>query len=201
MGSDLSVVNSARVSFSKKSALGPDGLKEEDKRLIKYLAREEHFSPFNHTFVTMHVKAPIFVARQLVKHEYMPLNEVSRRYVDFTPEVYEPEWRSRPEKSIKQGSGGPIQLEDDVFSAAVLEALRAYESLLEQGVSPEQARAVLPLGSMTEWSWSGTLGAWYKMYRLRTHPTAQDESTEVALKAGSILENLYPVSWSALNDF
>jgi len=110
MGSDLSVVNAARVSFGKSSKMdmsdqwGPPKLKDKDAKLIKYLAKHKHTSPFNHTFMTVHVKAPIFVARQLQKHEYMPWNEVSRRYVDDEPEFYEPDhWRDKS-KDKKQGA-------------------------------------------------------------------------------------------------
>lgn len=211
MGSDLSVVNAARVSFGKKSEwdhrLGEDKpvgasyplvLSERDTKLIKYLAKHKHTSPFNHTFITLHIKAPIFVARQLVKHKFMPWNEVSRRYVDDEPEFYEPEWRSRPESGIKQGSGGEIAIDDRSYSEGVSAALRAYEDLLSQGVAPEQARAVLPQNMYTEWYWSGTLGAWADMYRLRIDAHAQKETQEVARQVDSIIRPLFPVSWEAL---
>ena len=169
MGSDLSVVNAARVSFGKKSDWLPrvhNGeakvLSAKDCRLIEYLARHKHKSPFNHTFTTFHVKAPVFVARQLVKHEYMPWNEISRRYVDDEPEFYQPdEWRGRSADK-KQGSDGVVdrsvglglnqQLEDTHIAA-----IDMYDDLLKNGVCPEQARMVLPQSMMTEWYWSGTV--------------------------------------------
>src|SRR6056300_584114 len=169
MGSDLSVVNAARVSFGKKSDWLPrihngeaKALSAKDCRLIEYLARHNHKSPFNHTFTTFHVKAPVFVARQLVKHEYMPWNEISRRYVDNDPEFYVPDvWRGRSEDK-KQGSSGIVDLEECPFPwvdygswgtyTEYLEVCEAgYQSLIEKGVAPEQARMVLPQSTMTEW--------------------------------------------------
>ena len=214
-GDDLAVVNAARVSFKKKStAEYPNGtqmtlddkvivvphIKEKDQKLIKYLAEHKHYSPFNHTFVTMHVKAPLFVARQLVKHEYMPWNEVSRRYVDDDLEFYFPDaWRKRPAGSVKQGSGEELQLDWDV-EPYVMESLRAYDKLLESGVAPEMARMVLPQNLFTEWYWSGTLGAWAKMFNLRAEETAQKETQEIARQCGEILSPLFPNSWRALTN-
>jgi thymidylate synthase (FAD) len=213
-GDDLAVVNAARVSFKKKSAwvyevyqneMGTrwntvESLCHQDQKLIKYLATHKHYSPFNHTFITMHVKAPLFVARQLVKHEYMPWNEVSRRYVDSEPEFYWPEaWRKRPAGSVKQGSGDEISLDWDV-EPYVMEGVRAYDKLLDWGVAPEMARMTLPQNVYTEWYWSGTLGAWAKMYNLRAEETAQKETQEIARQAGEIIEPLFPHSWKALTD-
>ena len=200
-GSDLMVVNAARVSFAKESWWNTldNSLIEKDEKLIYYLAKHKHLSPFNHTFITMHIKAPIFVARQLVKHEYMPWNEVSRRYVDDKPEFYTPsEWRSRPEKSIKQGSGATLAVNEDGYVDALTSALRAYDDLLAQGVAPEQARMVLPQNMYTEWYWSGTLGAWAKMYNLRIDGHSQEETRYIAKEVGVNMEYLFPVSWKAL---
>ena len=216
-GTDLTVVNSARVSFNTTSEWEPfdvikdpsgafslesgQRLSERDTKLIHYLASHGHTSPFNHTWITMHVKAPIFVARQLVKHKFMPWNEVSRRYVDDEPEFYEPEWRSRPDKSIKQGSGGPIQIDKDteqVYHYSVCGSLDTYNRLLTDGVAPEQARMVLPQSMYTEWYWSGTLGAWSDMYKLRIDSHAQQETQEVAKQCGEVIQSLFPVSWTAL---
>lgn len=205
MGTDLSVVNAARVSFHKESdwvysqgGTGPVSLSDKDTGLIRYLATHNHTSPFNHTFISMRIKAPVLVARQLVKHKFMPWNEVSRRYVDDPPEFYEPEWRSRPQESVKQGSGGEIAIDDRSYSEAVSSALRAYEDLLKQDVAPEQARAVLPQNMYTEWYWSGTLGAWADMYKLRIDGHAQKETQWVAKEVGNIIKPLFPVSWGAL---
>jgi thymidylate synthase (FAD) len=214
MGSDLSVVNAARVSFNKESeweytdtnGLYLKDLSDKDTKLIKYLAKHKHFSPFNHTFITTRVKAPIFVARQLVKHKFLPWNEVSRRYVDDEPEFYIPDtFRGKPENS-KQGSSGVVTtgslwcfqngLED--LQAHSEDSLRLYEHLLNEGVCPEQARMVLPQNMMTEWIWSGTLGAFADMLKLRLDPHTQQESREIAEQIRDLLEPLFPVSLPAL---
>ena len=206
MGNDLSVVNAARVSFGKKSKLecidmvkGKFVLNHKDAKLIKYLAKHNHKSPFNHTFVTFHVKAPIFVARQLVKHEYMPWNEISRRYVDSEPEFYVPdEWRGRSEDK-KQGSDGVItDIDPRVADYMVVGAKQDYNYLLGKGVSPEQARMVLPQSTMTEWYWSGTLYAFAKMCQLRCAKDTQQESREVAMQVSEYMEKLFPASRDAL---
>jgi thymidylate synthase (FAD) len=204
MGDDLSVVNAARVSFGKKSDYMPrvhNGeakvLQHKDDRLIKYLAKHKHKSPFNHTFTTFHVKAPIFVARQLQKHEYMPWNEVSRRYVDSEPEFYVPDvWRGRS-KDKKQGSEGEVKSNANVFYYNT-KALMLYNQQLDEGVSPEQARMHLPQSMMTEWYWSGTLFAWAKMCGLRLKEDTQAETRIVAEKIEDVMAELYPVSWEAL---
>ena len=203
MGNDLSVVNAARVSFGKKSKLecidmvkGKYVLNHKDAKLIKYLAKHNHKSPFNHTFVTFHVKAPIFVARQLVKHEYMPWNEISRRYVDSEPEFYVPdEWRGRSEDK-KQGSDGVVDVGE--WGDTNWACLIAYNDLLKHGVAPEQARMVLPQSTMTEWYWSGTLYAFAKMCQLRCAKDTQQESREVAYQVSEYMEKLFPASWDAL---
>jgi thymidylate synthase (FAD) len=206
MGSDLSVVNAARVSFGKNSEWMPRihygeelVLKPKDARLIRYLAKHNHKSPFNHTFVTFHVKAPVFVARQLVKHEYMPWNEISRRYVDVEPEFYVPDvWRGRSEDK-KQGSEGVIEdIDPDVANSMVACAKHDYNYLLAKGVSPEQARMILPQSMMTEWYWSGTLFAFAKMCGLRLKEDTQAETRVVAEKIEDVMMKLFPVSWEAL---
>lgn len=211
MGSDLSVVNAARVSFGKKSAaLGYSGVGDEnmrpilhdkDKKLIKYLAKHNHTSPFNHSFMTVHVKAPIFVARQLQKHEYMPWNEISRRYVDDEPEFYEPDhWRDKSEDK-KQGSGGKSQSQyfPNIYVKEITEkALGDYKKMLTQGIAPEQARMILPQNMMTEWYWSGTVGAWAKMCNLRCKPDTQLETRIVGNEVSNIMLRYFPVSWEAL---
>ena len=204
MGSDLSVVNAARVSFGKKSEWMPRihygedlVLKPKDAKLIKYLAKHQHKSPFNHTFVTFHVKAPVFVARQLVKHEYMPWNEISRRYVDDEPEFYTPDvWRGRSADK-KQGSEGEVKSNFGIEYYHE-KAWQAYVQLLNEGVSPEQARMVLPQSMMTEWYWSGTLFSFSKMCGLRLKEDTQAETRIVAEKIEDVMIKLYPVSWEAL---
>ena len=204
MGSDLSVVNAARVSFGKQSELvcidrqkGKYILKEKDVKLIRYLAEHQHKSPFNHAFATFHVKAPIFVARQLQKHEYMPWNEISRRYVDSEPEFYEPVvWRGRSEDK-KQGSYGIVDLKTKPTHQY---ALQTYHNLLSDGVAPEQARMVLPQSMYTEWYWSGSLYAFAKMCSLRLKNDAQLETQVVAKQISSVMKDLYPFSWKALGE-
>jgi len=208
MGSDLSVVNSARVSFGKKSkSLGEVGIGDDpimvpvlhdtDVRLIRYLAKHNHKSPFNHAFATFHVKAPIFVARQLQKHEYMPWNEISRRYVDEEPELYEaPIWRGRA-KDKKQGSYGEVESNANVLYYNK-NALMMYKQLLDEGVAPEQARMVLPQSMMTEWYWSGSLYAFAKMCGLRLKDDTQAETRKVAELIEDVMMDIFPNSWEAL---
>jgi thymidylate synthase (FAD) len=204
MGSDISVVNAARVSFGKKSKLecidmvkGKYVLNKKDAKLINYLAKYKHKSPFNHTFATFHVKAPIFVARQLVKHEYMPWNEISRRYVDDPPDFFKPDyWRGRAE-NVKQGSSGEVKSNANVaYQYHKMEGL--YKQLLDEGVCPEQARMILPQSMMTEWYWSGTLYAFAKMCQLRCAKDTQQESREVAMQVSEYMGKLFPASWEAL---
>ena len=224
MGDDITVVNAARVSFGKKSKYectdlikGKWELSRKDEKLINYLAEHNHKSPFNHAFATFHVKAPIFVARQLQKHEYMPWNEISRRYVDSKPEFYEPEhWRGRA-KDKKQGSSDEVitELEDarweeyDQFEVDRYDIhksiagcheqhLKFYDLLIRNDVAPEQARMVLPQSMMTEWYWSGSLYAFAKMCSLRCSLDTQFETQLVALEIENVMLNAFPVSWKAL---
>ena len=208
MGSDLSVVNAARVSFGKKSkSLGEVGIGDDpimvpvlhdtDVRLIRYLAKHNHKSPFNHAFATFHVKAPIFVARQLQKHEYMPWNEISRRYVDDEPELYEaPIWRGRSADK-KQGSEGEVKSNANIFYHNT-QSLMVYNQLLDEGVAPEQARMVLPQSMMTEWYWSGSLFAFAKMCDLRLKDDTQAETRKVAELVEDVMMDIFPNSWEAL---
>ena len=158
-------------------------------------------SPFGHAFASFHVKAPIFVARQLVKHKFLRWNEISRRYVDSDPEFYLPdEWRGRSEDK-KQGSDGviyPLSVSENEFVNYT--ALRVYKELLEEGVAPEQARMVLPQSTMTEWYWSGSLDAFADMCNLRCKNDTQYETRVVANKISEKLLDLFPVSWEALKE-
>ncbi len=215
MGSDLSVVNAARVSFHKKSSWDvkdirdPNDphtfygyekvLKEGDVKLINYLARNKHFSPFNHCSMTFRVKAPIFVARQLVKHKFMPWNEVSRRYVDDEPEFYMPSLRERAE-NVKQGSSDLLMpsMWNQAGREHMKNMLEYYKSAIIAGMAPEVARAFLPQNMHTEWWWSGTLGAYADRLKLRLDPHAQYESRIVAEMIHKEVEKYYPVSIKAL---
>ena len=195
MGSDLSVVNAARVSFGKKHW---EFEHQKDGKLIRYLAKHKHLSPFGHAFASFHVRAPIFVARQLVKHKFLRWNEISRRYVDDEPEFYVPDaWRGRSADK-KQGSSGIVDVGD--WGDANWAALKAYNDLLEMDVAPEQARMVLPQSTMTEWYWSGSLDAFADMCRLRCASDTQVESQQVAWAINYKMEELFPVSWEALTD-
>lgn len=232
MGSDLTVVNAARVSFDKESVwvrectqgaylgkhphdgeemydtiVGAPHLSDKDAKLINYLAKHNHWSPFAHTSIQLRVKAPIFVARQLVKHQVGGVwNEVSRRYVDSEPEFWFPEvWRGRP-VNAKQGSSGTVEITpsgtelggfwmpDDVVRLC----LEQYNNLLSQGVAPEQARMILPQNMMTEWYWTGSLMFFARVCRERLSPGAQLETREVAERIAEIVAPLFPASWSAL---
>ena len=204
MGDDLTVANAARVSFRKKSSymprvhMGePKVLRHEDRKLIVFLAKEKHISPFGHCFVSFHIKAPVFVARQLVKHSFLRWNEVSRRYVDDAPEFYVPEvWRGRSADK-KQGSEGEVKTNANVEYHNKLMA-DLYKQQLAEGVCPEQARMHLPQSMMTEWYWSGSLDAFARMCGLRCKPDTQYESRLVADQINDEMMRLYPVSWEAL---
>ena len=199
MGTDLSVVNAARVSYAKtKDSF--DVVKDE--KLIKYLAEHEHWSPFAHASLQFRIKAPIFVARQLVKHQVgLVWNEVSRRYVDDAPELYRPDsWRGRPQNS-KQGSEGEVKLDQTInynMETTMESCLILYNSLLQKGVAPEQARMVLPQSMMTEWYWSGTLYAFARVCNLRCKPDTQRETQEVANEIDRLTNEAFPRSWKHL---
>ena len=223
MGTDLSVANAARVSFGKRSEMdtsdvwGPPKLKDKDAKLIRYLAKHKHISPFGHCFASFHVKAPVFVARQLVKHKFLRWNEISRRYVDSEPTYYYPTtWRGRS-LDKKQGSEGVIDLstiEDSEHNTAILGSgtldghvteisewlFETYKTLIDVGVCPEQARMVLPQSMVTEWYWSGSLDAFADMCNLRCKPDTQYETQVVAGHIDTEMAKLFPVSWKALRE-
>ena len=194
MGSDLSVVNAARVSFAKVKK----DLDAKDDKLIKYLAHWGHWSPFAHATMSFRIKAPIFVARQLVKHQVgLSWNEVSRRYVDDQPEFYMiDEWRSRPDKSIKQGSGDRVIKYD--INHAVNIAKETYNDMLEEGIAPEMARMILPQNMMTEWIWSGTLYAFARVCNLRLDGHAQEETRFIAEEINYYCDKEFPHCWTHL---
>lgn len=203
MGNDTSVCSAARVSFNKRADQYTD---ESNAKLIQYLAKHKHYSPFGHCFASFHIKAPIFVARQLVKHEYLRMNEISRRYVDSEPEFYVPEvWRGRA-KDKKQGSEGIVTLHPLTFVVDVLDdnqelneaSLDIYNFLLAQGVAPEMARMVLPQSMYTEWYWSGSMDAFANMCVLRLKEDTQYETRLVAQQIDKVMQELYPVSWQVL---
>lgn len=217
MGNDDSVCRAARVSFAKDPA---QFTKDQNARLIKYLARHNHWTPFAHAFVTLRFKAPIAIHAQCVKHQIgFAMNTVSRRYVSDKPEFFIPEFRLAPEGSIKQGSGEVIEVvssvgtmwedlslgnvisQDDLqegYKYHLIASIEYYENLIKLGVAPEQARFVLPQGVMTEWVWSGSLQAWARFYNQRSDSHAQQEIQYLAHEVDKIVGALFPVSWEAL---
>ena len=196
MGSDITVVNSARVSFGKKS--DNTYTTDKDEKLIWYLAEHKHMSPFGHCFASFHVKAPIFVARQLVKHKFLRWNEISRRYVDSEPEFYVPDqWRGRSADK-KQGSDGVWQPDHHQRDRAIGQVKDLYDQMIYDGAAPELARMVLPQSTMTEWYWSGSLDAFADMCNLRCASDTQVETQEVATQISDRMRKLFPVSWAAL---
>jgi thymidylate synthase (FAD) len=197
MGSDDRVVDAARVSMDKEASQFSD---EKNHKLIAYLAKHGHWTPFAHCQITMRIKAPIFVARQLVKHQIgLTWNEVSRRYVDDQPEFWWPdEWRLRAE-NVKQGSSEET-IPIDLFwqNAHQHNALSHYKMLLDSGVAPELARIVLPLNVYTEWYWTGSLMAFARVCKQRLDPHAQKETQEIAKGIADICAEKFPVSWGVL---
>lgn len=222
MGSDLSIVNAARCSFGKKSEWEivtppePDGyctynplvkkLKDQDVRLLKYLAKHKHMSPFGHVFLSFHIKAPIFCHAQLLKHKFLRANTISRRYVDSDIEFYQPDvWRGRSEDK-KQGSSGEIttsciidkdgELTHPKYAAGDVNelALIMYYRMIAAKVAPEQARMILPQSLMTEWYWSGSLDAFADMCRLRIKEDTQYESQVVANQVYDLMKGVFPVA-------
>ena len=221
MGSDLSVVNAARVSFDKESEwdvvdigapIGIEKLNDADCKLIRYLATHNHWSPFSHAFASFRIKAPIFVARQLVKHTVgLAWNEVSRRYVSTEPEFYLPDYWRKSASNVKQGSSNEaVKLKlnngfdysedglDETPYEACERSLDVYLCMLKQGVCPEQARIILPQNTMTEWIWSGSLYAFARVCNLRLDNHTQKETQMVAQQISNKMNQLFPESWKVL---
>lgn len=215
MGSDLSVVNAARVSFNKESSWDGDQhwtgnvigkkLSDRDQKLIKYLATHNHFTPFCHPQISVRIKCPIFVRAQLGKHQVgLVMNEVSRRYVTFDPEIYTPMWRYAPTDGAKQGSSGVIEDMDiciqmrQEYDGVVKECVAVYNRLLADGVAPEQARSILPQGTYTEFVWTGSLYAFARVYKLRIDAHSQWEIQKYAEAIDKIIAPIFPVSWKNL---
>ena len=214
MGSDLTVVNAARVSFNKQSNwnywrdeedadLVKSYMKDKDQKLISYLAKHNHWTPFGHCSAQFRIYAPIFVARQLVKHQVgLVWNEVSRRYVSNSPEFWRTsEWREVASDK-KQGSSDQVIKENDTISYVYRETIRhcsdTYNLMLEKGVCPEQARTILPQSLYTEWYWSGTLAAFARVCNLRMNKDSQKETKEIAELISNEMSVLFPVSWKVL---
>ena len=214
MGDDLAVIDAARVSFNKGSTweMVKDNdetthrvLNNKDARLLRYLAQHNHFTPFCHPQITLRITMPIYVARQLAKHQVGGVvNEVSRRYVAYTPELEVPtQWR-RSAENVKQGSSDQLVPIDPSFQEQIDKTMRAttqlYEDLLLAGVCPEQARVVLPVCSETTWIWTGSLMFFARVCKLSLDAHAQLETRDVAERISRIMEELFPESWQALMD-
>jgi len=211
MGDDLSVVNAARVSFSKESEYVYDttwastekDLCIADKKLIKYLAKHNHFTPFTHCMITVREEVPIFVARQRFKHTVgFSYNEESRRYIDSDPTFYHPDvWRKRAE-NVKQGSSeegiASQGLAKETYNKFLIEAKETYDNLLLTGIAPEQARMCLPQSMYTSYYVTGSLSAFARAYKLRIDSHAQKEIQDLAKMWDSICSSIYPISWKEL---
>ncbi len=200
MGSDNRVCNSARVSFDKDA---DNFTEEQNTKLINYLAKHNHITPFMHPQITLRETVPIFVARQRFKHVIgFSYNEISRRYVDSEPTLYVPEeWRSRPEGYIKQGSGGVMANQQELqymYNSFATQSKELYTQLIESGVAPEQARMVLPQSMLTSYYVTGSLAAFARAYNLRADNHAQKEIQDLAKLWNDVIEPLFPVSWKAL---
>lgn len=214
MGSDLMVANAARVSFHKESSweytdseFSQKSLSEKDKKLIGYLAKHNHWTPFAHPQITLHIKAPISIRTQLFKHKVgFVENEVSRRYVKEEPEFYIPKWRAAPTDGAKQGSSDFMpdtdsnRLNTSLYKQVSEMSRMNYESLIRSGVAPEQARFILPQGAMTEWWWTGSLSAYARVFKQRSDPHAQWEVREYADAISAMISPLFPVSWKVLTE-
>jgi thymidylate synthase (FAD) len=200
-GSDLTVVNAARVSFAKESHEMTLG----DEKLITYLAKHNHTSPFFHPQLRFRLRMPIFVAREWYRHQIgFARNEVSRRYVSDTPDCWIPEVEDlrQKDKNLKQGSkDSHIENAEDMHVLVKEHAeysVSLYEHLLSQDVAPEIARCVLPQSMMTEFIETGSLAAYARLYGLRNDPHAQKEIREYAKKIGDLISEKFPVSWKAI---
>lgn len=214
-GSDLLVVNAARVSFNKESSWESNAnlndinsekiLSEKDKKLILYLAKHNHWTPFAHPHISLRIKAPISIRTQLFKHKVGFIeNEISRRYVTFEPEIYDPNWRTRPINGAKQGSEDFMNHDDTrnncniAYQMTTEQCIYIYNNLLSKGVAPEQARFILPQGTYTEWYWTGSLAAYARVCKQRMDPHAQWEVQEYAKAISDIIRPLYPFCWDIL---
>ena len=200
MGNDLTVVNAARVSYAKTK----EQFEAKDEKLIAFLAKHGHWSPFGHASLQFKIKAPVFVARQLVKHQVgLIWNEVSRRYVDYPPTLFEPDaWRGRPVSS-KQGSAGEVKLDrtlQHVYKTAMEQCKILYNALIGKNIAPEQARMVLPQSMMTEWYWSGSLYAFARVCNLRCKPDVQKETRDICEQISTECGKHFPISWKYLID-
>lgn len=202
MGNDDAVCDAARVSMNKTADLFTVN---QNEKLINYLAKHNHWSPFSHCHIKFRFKAPIFIARQLQKHQVgFSWNEVSRRYVNDEPEFWFPSYYRQAAENVKQGSRDEAIVESDLWKTDTIyiidKAAQHYDDLIRAGVCSEQARSVLPQSMMTEWIWSGSLYAWSRMHSLRIDSHAQREVQFYAHRVGEEIKRFFPLSWKALTD-
>ena len=200
MGSDMTICDAARVSFNKEASNYTD---EQNHKLIAYLAKHQHTTPFTHPQITLRETVPIFVARQRFKHVVgFSYNEVSRRYVSDVPEFFTPKaWREKPQGSVKQGSGDEHAKSNyytHAYHLLLQDALALYDDMIKTGVAPELARMVLPQSMMTSYYVTGSLAAFARMYNQRSDSHAQKEVQLLAAEVGEIIAPLFPVAWAAL---
>jgi len=201
MGNDLTAVNAARVSFAKKK----DVFDDKDERLIRYLAKHKHWTPFSHIMLQFRITAPIFVARQWYRHTVgFARNEESRRYIRDEPSVFHPtNWRAKPEGSIKQGSGSVhdrSHMWEVSYNSITSQALDAYNRMIADGVAPEQARMILPQGTETSWVETASLYAYARLCNERMQSDAQVEIRDLAEKIHEQAKDIAPVCWKELTD-
>jgi len=224
MGSDLTVCNAARVSFNKETewcfnevayskiqgsipGWVHDEFKElcdKDRNLVKFLADNNHWTPFAHPQITLRIKAPVSIRTQFFKHKAgFVENEISRRYVSFEPDFYYPNWRGKPKDQVKQGSEDFVSIDKETelgYENAIKVCMYTYTQLLENGVAPEQARFVLPQGMYTEWYWTGSLAAYARFYSQRIDEHAQWEIRQYAKEIGNLISPLFPYCWKCLTN-
>lgn len=182
---------------------GLQGSRIEAEELYNNIKHQAvHWTPFAHTAISIKMKAPIPIRTQCFKHKQgMVENEESRRYISSVPEIFIPEFRSKPEGSIKQGSG---DLHPNIhewkmsYSLSCQLALTTYLNMLKDGIAPEQARMVLPQGAMVNWLWTGNLLSFSNFYNKRSDSHAQGEIQDLAEMVKSVVQPLFPVSWNAL---
>jgi thymidylate synthase (FAD) len=199
---DLDVVNAARVSFDKES----NEMNENDIKLLKYLAKNGHTSPFFHPQIQFRIKMPLFVAREWYRHQVgLCRNEVSRRYVDYEPEVWIPSIVRERNPSLKQGSlKTAVKNNDEVLEmiqSTVNKSIETYNELIKQNVAPELARIILPQSTYTEFIETGSLYAYANLCKARMHPSAQLEIQEYAKYINDVLSEKFPHSWNVLMEF
>lgn len=201
MGDDLAVVNAARVSFAKEAK----EFKEQDAKLIKYLAKHKHWTPFAHTAIKLRMAAPVPIRTQCFKHKIgLVENEESRRYISCEPEIYIPVFRKAADNK-KQGSGGEFTGKEQenlqqFYKKSTGKAVEDYKAALAMGVCEEQARFLLPQGAIVNWIWTGNLVSFANFVEKRTASDAQGEIQELANKVKELIKPLFPVSWEALTE-